>query len=163
MIISADNEIKNVDDFRIERTKAIRQQTALKEERVKELLEETTEEETSEPENKTETEENSQSEEDMTEEHNDELLQQVEENGNNYQHRRGRRDRRNRFDRRDRRRDRNRNGRNIPQPTDAEAPQELPQPKEEPVILYNSHEDVAVDAGDGEGEKKSTWWRKLIS
>ena len=163
VIISADNEIKNVDDFRIERTKAIRQQTALKEERVKELLEETTEEDTSEPENKTETEENSQSEEDMTEEHNDELLQQAEENGNNYQHRRGRRDRRNRFDRRDRRRDRNRNGRNIPQPTDAEAPQELPQPKEEPVILYNSHEDVAVDAGDGEGEKKSTWWRKLIS
>lgn len=165
VIISADNEIKNVDDFRIERTKAIRQQTPLKEERVKELLAADEDDSAAEPEKPQPEDETPADEAEASAEPNDEAQpQQNADNGNNnHQRRRGRRDRRNRFDRRDRRRDRNRNGRNDHQLTEAEAPQEQPQPKEEPVILYNSHEDVAAGAGDGEGEKKSTWWRKLIS
>ena len=155
VIISADNEIKNVDDFRIERTKAVRQPTALKEERVKELLEESPAESCGDDEVKSE-ELTETSETEPDGEADD--MSQSEDN----KRRKGKRDRRNRFERRERRRDRGRNH-NGGQDLDATASQEQPKPKEEPVILYSSHDDVAVDAGGVETEKKSTWWRKLIS
>ena len=167
VIISADNEIKNVDDFRIERTKATKQQNSLKEERVKELLDENHSEPKAEDDIQPEDLEDNSEDETNIEQPEEKAYEQSEneDNGNNnYQRRRGRRDRRNRFDRRDRRRERNRNGgHNAPQATEAGAAQEPVQHKEEPVILYNSHGDTTVDNGEGETEKKSTWWRKLIS
>ena len=167
VIISADNEIKNVDDFRIERTKATKQQNSLKEERVKELLDENHSEPKAEDDIQPEDLEDNSEDETNIEQPEEKAYEQSEneDNGNNnYQRRRGRRDRRNRFDRRDRRRERNRNGgHNAPQATEAGAAQEPVQHKEELVILYNSHGDTTVDNGEGETEKKSTWWRKLIS
>ncbi len=150
VIISADSNIRNVDDFRIERTKAVRQ--ILKDECVKELTEDLSEAETPDD----EVSENAP-EEDVS-------VQEVlpEENG---RRRSGKRDRRNRFDRRDRRRDRNR-GSSRRNEAESSSTSDTPG-KEivEPVILYNSHEDIPQsNAGESSsGEKKSTWWRKLIS
>lgn len=138
IIISADNSVKCVSDYRIERTKAV----APKEE--KPVVEQP-----AEPEVLQETDDSSK------ETSADEgTVEQPKDNERDFK---GRRGRRNRFDRR-----RNRNGYNGQQ---AEVPQ--PKEHQEAVILYNSHEDIAPkteNKPETEPEKKgkSAWWKKLI-
>lgn len=138
IIISADNSVKCVSDYRIERTKAV----APKEE--KPVVEQP-----AEPEVQPETDDISK--ETSVDEG---TVEQPKDNERDFK---GRRGRRNRFDRR-----RNRNGYNGQQ---AEVPQ--PKEHQEAVILYNSHEDIAPkteNKPETEPEKKgkSAWWKKLI-
>ena len=138
IIISADNSVKCVSDYRIERTKAV----APKEE--KPVVEQP-----AEPEVQPETDDSSK--ETSVDEG---TVEQPKDNERDFK---GRRGRRNRFDRR-----RNRNGYNGQQ---AEVPQ--PKEHQEAVILYNSHEDIAPkteNKPETEPEKKgkSAWWKKLI-
>lgn len=138
IIISADNSVKCVSDYRIERTKAV----APKEE--KPVVEQP-----AEPEVLPEADDSSK--ETSVDEG---TVEQPKDNERDFK---GRRGRRNRFDRR-----RNRNGYNGQQ---AEAPQ--PKEHQEAVILYNSHEDIAPkteNKPETEPEKKgkSAWWKKLI-
>ena len=74
-----------------------------------------------------------------------------------------RRDRRSRFDRRGR----NRAHRNRETENDVVALSEYKKEKSEAVILYNSHEDIVPqpqsEVKEGnESKEKATWWRKLI-
>ena len=95
-------------------------------------------------------------------EENDENEDTPAENGDNggYRRRGGRRDRRGRFDRR-------RTGRRRSDgPIEGDAGEKTI--KEEPVILYNSHENAPTaeqPANDGESteKKKVAWWKKLIN
>lgn len=138
IIISADNSVKCVSDYRIERTKAV----APKEEKpvVEQPAELEVQPETDDSSKETSVDEGT--------------VEQPKDNERDFK---GRRGRRNRFDRR-----RNRNGYNGQQ---AEAPQ--PKEHQEAVILYNSHEDIAPkteNKPETEPEKKgkSAWWKKLI-
>ncbi len=142
VIISADDSIKCVSDYKIERTKAVvASQPVIKEEQ--------SVEESNKPEETTPVEEaNTQVEEADTKDGK-------ERNDRDYKNRRGRRGR---FDRR--------RGRNNfeQQKNDAQPMKE----KQEAVILYNSHEDIAVKPAETKSETteekkgKSAWWKKLI-
>ncbi len=84
--------------------------------------------------------------------------EQSEQNGRDF---RGRRGRRGRFDRR--------RGRGNYDRRSSETTAPMPvKEKQEAVILYNSHEDIAPQpeqpAPEAQPEKKgkSTWWKKLI-
>ena len=157
VIISADDSIKNIADYRIERIKAVKIQSeekkaadeGLAEQRqVKAAAEETAE--TGAEVQAAETE--------------------FENNG-----RRSRRERSGRNRRERGRRDRparNRRDSNAEAPADnpAAAGETTPAKKEkqEPVILYNSHgnniskPEEATKPDGGETKEKSTWWKKLI-
>ncbi|CCZ31098.1 unknown [Proteobacteria bacterium CAG:495] len=141
VIISADDSIKCISDYRIERTKNVKP----------------AEEEKNEPEIQQETavEENANDNETRNEE-NEEASGEENNREGNYRGRRRRDNRRrgrNRFDRRN-----NNNG--------DSGEKNPPHEKQEAVILYNSHEDInskSEPQNDGEPVKeKSTWWKKLI-
>ena len=146
IVISADDSVKCISDYRIERTKA---PVLPKEDKpeAKPLDKEVeavapVEEPVSEPEIEMPAEQPEQS----------------EQNGRDF---RGRRGRRGRFDRL---RGRGNYGRRS---AEATAPAPVKE-KQEAVILYNSHEDIAPQpeqpAPEAQPEKKgkSTWWKKLI-
>lgn len=148
VIICADESIKNISDFKIERTKAVKpaaeetvKETAAsdyRENAVADDEEETTEIEAPANEN--------------------EALKDENENGN-FRRRSGRRERRGRFDRRRGNRRRNDDSKDEPAAKPAH---------EEPVLLYSSHESIntseALPAGEDKPEKrKVAWWKKLIN
>lgn len=146
IVISADDSVKCISDYRIERTKA---PVLPKEDKTeaKPLDKEVeavapVEEPVSEPEIEMPAEQPEQS----------------EQNGRDF---RGRRGRRGRFDRRRGR------GNYDRRSSEATAPTPVKE-KQEAVILYNSHEDIAPQpeqpAPEAQPEKKgkSTWWKKLI-
>ena len=148
VIICADESIKNISDFKIERTKAVKPaaEETVKETAAPDYRENTVaddEEETAEIE---------------VPANENEALKDENENGN-FRRRGGRRERRGRFDRR--RGNRRRNDDNRDEPAAKQA-------HEEPVLLYSSHESIntseALPAGEDKPEKrKVAWWKKLIN
>ncbi len=150
IVISADNSIKNVSDYTIERTKSVKTEN----EPVKEVVKEEPQPEeimvapeVEEP----------QASEAVVEEKTEENVNADNDNNN----------RRRRFGRRDNRRGRRngfgRNNRFNRGAGEGEAVNgEHPaKEKQQPVILYNSHEDTTSSDDDAKKEK-TTWWRKLI-
>lgn len=151
VIISADNSIKNVEEFRLEKIKNTK--PAVKEEKIPEFHEMFAEEEINDE----------VISEDNDEEICDDVSSQEDTEENNQQ--RIRRDKRNRYDRRNNRNKRsahnNRETQNNHDNTTNK--NESASTHSEPVILYSSHEDIVENANDEKDNKKSTWWRKLIS
>ena len=148
VVVVADEDIQNIADFRIERQKAAKTAEEPAKEKPVEMPVEEYAPQTSDA------EENA--------EENDENEDTPAENGDNggYRRRGGRRDRRGRFDRR--RTGRRRSDGQI----EGDAGEKTV--KEEPVILYNSHENAPAaeqPANDGESteKKKVAWWKKLIN
>ncbi len=143
IVISADDSIKCITEHRIERTKAVKEETPAPE----------TKPEPQEEKKAAPSEESASS----SDEGNAAEPQQDER-------RRGGRDRRrsrNRFDRRGRGR--------FDRKDNSAAESAAPKEKQEAVILYNSHEDIKSDNGQADtaqpsepAKEKSTWWKKLI-
>ncbi len=141
IVISADDSIKCVTDYKIERTKAIKEDAIQDQNIVFESGEKSLSEETND---------SAADDENSADVVSDD-------------YRRGGKDRRrgrNRFDRRGRNRfERKEN----PSPEASEQKE-----KQEAVILYNSHEDIKSDAEQSSNKQeeptkeKSTWWKKLI-
>ena len=148
--ICADESVRNIADFKIERIKAIKpagEETA-KENKISEYVENDAGDET-------DTEETTA--ENVAENANEADAGESENAG--FRRRGGRRDRRSRFDRR--RGSRRRSG--EPSGETEEKPA-----KEEAVILYNSHETTAPANTNTENEEKPekrkvAWWKKLIN
>ena len=153
VIISADNSIQCISEYRIERTKSV------KEDKTAAEAEKTAMEAIENCYNAEEAKESETSDSTATE--------SAENTGNNngegnYRNNRRRRDRggrrrgRERFDRRN-----NNNG-----PENGVSAETASKPAQEAVILYNSHEDIKSKPDPVEEEKpakeKSTWWKKLI-
>lgn len=141
IVVSADNSVKCVSDYRIERTKAV----AVKEDKAQTASEI---KEVKEPENCSPAAE-------ISVESSAENTDASKENERELKNRRGRRGR---FDRR---RGRNNNFTNRSQ--EAEAPKE----KQEAVILYNSYEGTTSkeekpSQTEEDKKGKSAWWKKLI-
>ena len=152
VIISADNSIKCISDYRIERSKIVK---PVEEEKVVEapvLEEDTVLEEKKLPvanENKS-----AEKAEDAVNEGED------TENGKDNSYRKRRRDGRRRGRNRFERNQKNKNSRSGNEEKSGEAAA-----KQEPVILYDSHEDtksVHESLAEKPAEEKSTWWKKLI-
>lgn len=157
VIISADDSIKNIADYRIERIKAVKIQSEEKKAADEGLAEQrqvqATAEETAETGAEVQAAE--------TEFENNGRRSRRERSGRNRRER-GRRDRP----------ARNRRDSNAEAPADnpAAAGETTPAKKEkqEPVILYNSHgnniskPEEATKPDGGETKEKSTWWKKLI-
>ncbi|MBS6996566.1 MAG: Rne/Rng family ribonuclease [Azospirillum sp.] len=176
IVICADDGIKNVAEFKLERVKS--QKEALEE---KKAAEETSDDEPRREENngrrnnRRSDRRQTQPEEKAAETENTEIQQQADENGNNEStaengelnnNRRGRRrDRRRDRRGRDRRRDRRERGGDE---NEGSAIRENDQHKEkaETIILYNSHEDIKSNTSNNqetdEKQGKTNWWRKLI-
>lgn len=176
IVICADDGIKNVAEFKLERVKS--QKEALEE---KKAAEETSDDEPRREENngrrnnRRSDRRQTQPEEKTAETENTEIQQQADENGNNEStaengelnnNRRGRRrDRRRDRRGRDRRRDRRERGGDE---NEGSAIRENDQHKEkaETIILYNSHEDIKSNTSNNqetdEKQGKTNWWRKLI-
>ncbi len=158
VIICADNNVKCVTDYKIERTKI-----CVKEEKVNTPLPPVIAEEAETSEEKI-IEETSQPAEEINNEENENIeiadeLETEPEIRSNYRERRGRFDRRGRRGRFDRRGNRHRNNYNDEQRT------EKPKASQEPVILYDSHESAAPiqeETPKEEKKEKSNWWKKLI-
>ncbi len=161
IFISADNAMKCVEDFRIERIKTPKQ--SAKDERPAAETVKGFDDIYSEAQDATQEETDTNEINEVSEAAEADTAPQAEEN-EAFRKGRGKRDRRNRFDRRDRRRNRGR--RSFNDEASENGASEANE-SSEPVILYNSHESSSVEAGedaDGKDEgKKSTWWRKLIS
>ena len=134
IIICADDTIKCVSNYRMERTKISKEEKSVVVPitEVEDLVENT--------------------EDDIKEENNENIADNKEDK-TYYERKRGRGDRRygrNRFDRRRGRKDYEEN----PQPM---------KDKQEAVILYDSHETSTSQEGEAKPAKeKSTWWKKLI-
>lgn len=157
VIISADDSIKNIADYRIERIKAVKIQSEEKKAADEGLAEQrqvqAAAEETAETGAEVQAAE--------TEFENNGRRSRRERSGRNRRER-GRRDRP----------ARNRRDSNAEAPADnpAAAGETTPAKKEkqEPVILYNSHgnniskPEEATKPDGGETKEKSTWWKKLI-
>lgn len=176
IVICADDGIKNVAEFKLERVKS--QKEALEE---KKAAEETSDEEPRREENngrrnnRRSDRRQTQPEEKAAETENTEIQQQTDENGNNEStaengelnnNRRGRRrDRRRDRRGRDRRRDRRERGSDENEGS-AIRENEPHKEKAETIILYNSHEDIKSNASNNqetdEKQGKTNWWRKLI-
>ena len=162
IVISADDTIQNIADYRIERIKSVPMKTAATEE-------EKNMQTVSEPD---------ENEDFATGEENSEnsTAEDLSENNGRRGGRRNRRDRRNR-------RGRDRGERRFGTGNEDEGRKEVsdePQPnnnvkekrngsekKQEAVILYNSHEDTSSaaegqKAEDKESKGKTAWWKKLI-
>ena len=176
IVICADDGIKNVAEFKLERVKS--QKEALEE---KKAAEETSDDEPRREENngrrnnRRSDRRQTQPEEKAAETENTEIQQQADENGNNEStaengelnnNRRGRRrDRRRDRRGRDRRRDRRERGSDE---NEGSTIRENDQHKEkaETIILYNSHEDIKSNTSNNqetdEKQGKTNWWRKLI-
>ena len=156
VIVSADDSIQNINDYRIERIKATKVQP-----QEKKAADEVFSEQVQEIEPKEDVV--------ITENESDNSTQPTDETNNN-----GRRNRRERNVRG--RRERGRRGRparnrrednEAAQPSDsASAP--VKKEKQEPVILYNSHGNTAPQpqetpqVQEQAPKEKSTWWKKLI-
>ena len=175
IVICADDGIKNVAEFKLERVKS--QKEALEE---KKAAEETSDEEPRREENngrrnnRRSDRRQTQPEEKAAETENTEIQQQTDENGNNEStaengelnnNRRGRRDRRRDRRGRNRRRDRRERGSDENEGS-AIRENEPHKEKAETIILYNSHEDIKSNASNNqetdEKQGKTNWWRKLI-
>lgn len=176
IVICADDGIKNVAEFKLERVKS--QKEALEE---KKAAEETSDDEPRREENngrrnnRRSDRRQTQPEEKAAETENTEIQQQADENGNNEStaengelnnNRRGRRrDRRRDRRGRDRRRDRRERGSDENEGS-AIRENEPHKEKAETIILYNSHEDIKSNASNNqetdEKQGKTNWWRKLI-
>ncbi len=176
IVICADDSIKNVSEYKLERIKS--QKEALEEKKAAEEEVAATEEPVKEENNRrgkkgnkhkqqaqpveevaqTEAEE---AKEAPVEEAQEEISSEEDKENNGYNNdRRGRR----RDRRRDRRgRDRRRDRRNRDNHNNDENAQNNEQHKEksETIILYNSHEDIKPQ-NDAEKQEKTNWWRKLI-
>lgn len=176
IVICADDSIKNVSEYKLERIKS--QKEALEEKKAAEEEAAATEEPVKEENNRrgkkgnkhkqqaqpveevaqTEAEE---AKEAPVEEAQEEISSEEDKENNGYNNdRRGRR----RDRRRDRRgRDRRRDRRNRDNRNNDENAQNNEQHKEksETIILYNSHEDIKPQ-NDAEKQEKTNWWRKLI-
>ena len=161
IFISADNAMKCVEDFRIERIKTPK--LSAKDERPAAETVKGFDDIYSEAQDAAQEETDTNEMNEVSEAAEADNAPQAEEN-EAFRKGRGKRDRRNRFDRRDRRRNRGR--RSFNDEASENGASEANE-SSEPVILYNSHESSSVEAGedaDGKDEgKKSTWWRKLIS
>lgn len=150
VVICADDSVRNIADFKIERIKAIKpagEETA-KENKISEYEENDAGDETDTEETTAENAAENETEADAGENENA-----------GFRRRGGRRDRRGRFDRR--RGSRRRSG--EPSGETEEKPA-----KEEAVILYNSHETPAPANTNTENEEKPekrkvAWWKKLIN
>lgn len=160
VIVSADDSIQNINDYRIERIKAPKVQP-----QEKKAADEAFSEQPSEPETQDKMivadEEICATEADITP-----TSEEGDESNNN-----GRRNRRDRNMRG--RRERGRRGRSRNRRDDNEADQTsdttpVKKEKQEPVILYNSHGNTAPNpqetpaAQEHAPKEKSTWWKKLI-
>lgn len=176
IVICADDGIKNVAEFKLERVKS--QKEALEE---KKAAEETSDDEPRREENngrrnnRRSDRRQTQPEEKAAETENTEIQQQADENGNNEStaengelnnNRRGRRrDRRRDRRGRDRRRDRRERGSDENEGSSIRE-NEPHKEKAETIILYNSHEDIKSNASNNqetdEKQGKTNWWRKLI-
>lgn len=176
IVICADDGIKNVAEFKLERVKS--QKEALEE---KKAAEETSDDEPRREENngrrnnRRSDRRQTQPEEKAAETENTEIQQQADENGNNEStaengelnnNRRGRR-RDRRRDRRGRDRRRDRRGRGSDENEGSAIRENEPhKEKAETIILYNSHEDIKSNASNNqetdEKQGKTNWWRKLI-
>lgn len=148
VVISADNEIKCVTDYKIERTRALSKDD-------KEILE------AAEQVKEEEVEETNETAPEIIEENNDNQPQEEAQDDKSF---RGRRSRRGRFDRRGSRRRNNFGDRERNFKQDEEKPIKE---KQEPVILYDSHESSApvvekAEEPKAEKKEKSNWWKKLI-
>ena len=163
VIVSADDSIQNINDYRIERIKAPKVQP-----QEKKAADEAFSEQPSEPETQDKMivadEEICATEADITP-----TSEEGDESNNNG--RRNRRDRNMRGRRERGRRGRSRNRREAVSgedisPTTDNAP--VKKEKQEPVILYNSHGNTAPNpqetpaAQEQAPKEKSTWWKKLI-
>lgn len=154
VIISADDSIKNIADYRIERTKC----TAADKAPVKEVPA------VNNFDNNVDDDWKDCDSEDCTAENREETDAAPQDSGRNERRRRDRR-RRGR-DRRERRRRDNDNIGNAEAKVQLEKP-EFHEKKQEAVILYSSHEDT-VTSSDAPKENepakkgKTTWWKKLI-
>ena len=144
IIVSADDTIKNVADYRIERVKAVKQ--VAEKDNGSVFCSDAPEEGTITEQNEIEEQENTSSE------------TEAEENSARSYHNYRRKDRRGR-----RGFNRDRRGRNRYR-QDGEASQESSENSSNaPVILYNSHEDITSSATEEDAPKeKTTWWKKLI-
>lgn len=154
VVICADDTVKCVTDYKIERTKIIVKDEKLKEEKSNMPIAPEPSEETAE---KIEVDEVAESEAS----NGDEGAVTDDDNASTkeYRGRSGRRDfrgRRGRFDRRGGRRRNNYRDENNA---------EKAKPSQEPIILYDSHESAApekVEEPKEEKKEKSNWWKKLI-
>ncbi len=157
IIICADESVKNIADFRIERVKAVKHVAEENVREIKNAYEEAPADESSEDEIN-ESPAANENEPETNESENIGAENNTEEANGGYCRRGGRRDRRNRFDRRRGNRRRQ---------EDAPAVGEKPA-REEPVILYNSHETTTSAGNSTEDEnkpekRKVAWWKKLIN
>lgn len=147
VVISADDSVKCISEYRIERTKTVKEEAPAPAETP-----------TVKKENKPDIpEDKSVEENNAAPEASGNTEPQEDRRRNGRDRRRGR----NRFDRRGRNRFDKKDNQNGDNSTVKE--------KQEAVILYNSHEDIkstaeaAAPQNDGEPAKeKSTWWKKLI-
>lgn len=144
IIISADNDIKNISDYRIERIKLAKPTQEQPKEFVPEIVPEI------------ETEETTVSEDTDTEADAEEIQENSSKSNHRYKERRGRRN----FNR-----DRRHRGRYNKE--DDNSSETKVASSNEPIILYNSHEDIpsatpVANEDNTEIKGKKTWWRKLI-
>lgn len=167
IIISADESLKNVSEFRIERTKTVKAQNENKPVDEKEIVKEKREKKQPTSAKSNENKKESPAVQEESSEVS-EVQENAENNVENGKNNRRRRDRRNRFDRNNRRNRRNRynNGEEVSENNgNASEGKE----KQEAVILYNSHEDITSKENSSENtedspkKRKSTWWKKLIN
>ena len=169
VIISADETIKNVADYRIEKVKAQKsaknEKPSLSSEEFFEepVTEETTIDSTLEKENTAEVVEVKEKEKEKEKEpennrRND--RRHGRDRGRNNRHNGGRRYGRDRDNRDNNRHDNKRDNRDGNGSSNVR--ENKPREKQEAVILYNSHGDTSPKEGSGSDEgKKPTWWKKL--
>ena len=160
VIVSADDSIQNINDYRIERIKAPKVQP-----QEKKAADEAFSEQPSEPETQDKMivadEEICATEADITP-----TSEEGDESNNNG--RRNRRDRNMRGRRERGRRGRSRNRRDDNEMDQTSDTTPVKKEKQEPVILYNSHGNTAPNpqetpaAQEQAPKEKSTWWKKLI-
>lgn len=175
IIICADNSIKNVSDYRIERVKSTKSEEEDKKPAEKEKREDNRNERrenkrNSRREKQEEKPEEFSNDNDTSEAPAEEIVQAEENDRENNNSRRDRRDR-NRRGRRDRNGNRDRKDRT---PRDSGSkPTPVVKEKQEAIILYNSRgnttsltENKATANSDAAGsedtKEKTTWWKKLI-
>ena len=172
IIISADNSIKNVSDYRIERIKSAKSEEEDKKPAEKEKREDKRSDRKEEKRNFRTAKQEEQAEEISSEQDvsaiNDESEKTSDEAQKENNDRKGRRER-GRRGRRDRNNGRDRKDRPAREASEKPAPKE----KQEAIILYNSRGNTTSQAevktaantdtaGSDDAKEKTTWWKKLI-
>ncbi len=172
IIISADNSIKNVSDYRIERIKSAKSEEEDKKPAEKEKREDKRSDRKEEKRNFRTAKQEEQAEEISSEQDvsaiNDESEKTSDEAQKENNDRKGRRER-GRRGRRDRGNGRERKDRPAREASEKPAPKE----KQEAIILYNSRGNTTSQAevktaantdtaGSDDAKEKTTWWKKLI-